>query len=385
MKTPVRLPREPLARQARVVERLDRHFEQEALLRVHPLRFAREDAEVLGVEAVDRRRGTRPSVVSDLAGRRRVGVVPAHRRPSARAARRGSRRRRRAAASRTLGVSPPPGTRQRHARRSRSGRRAASSRLRARLLRHERELDGRQIAEPGRSRLCSWMRLDALQRERCLVVRQLRQLDRRPRQGVGVGPSARDPASVPRVLGAPNRRGIRRARRPSGSSRRASPGAAAERGLQAVAQLHRHQRVQAHRTERLARVELCAGAILSTSADVCRARRSRAAARRWRSAPSSAMASSRRRTPQRRRRSPTNVAEQCGSAARFARVRTVVQSTGSTATDRRRPAAEPAEERDALRPGANAPMPWRAISLTLRSPALALHEAGVLPRRPTRC
>ena len=51
-----------LAREARVVEGLDRHLEQEPLLRVHPLRFAREDAEVVGVEAVDRRRGTRPSL-----------------------------------------------------------------------------------------------------------------------------------------------------------------------------------------------------------------------------------------------------------------------------------------------------------------------------------
>ena len=44
---------EPLARQPGMVERLDRDLEEEPLLRVHALGFARQDAEEGCVEAVD--------------------------------------------------------------------------------------------------------------------------------------------------------------------------------------------------------------------------------------------------------------------------------------------------------------------------------------------
>src|SRR5205085_2664958 len=48
-----RCPRQPIERDARVLERFYRHLEEEALLRIHRFRFARRNAEVSGVEAID--------------------------------------------------------------------------------------------------------------------------------------------------------------------------------------------------------------------------------------------------------------------------------------------------------------------------------------------
>ena len=69
-----RAPVQRGARLARVLERLPRHLEQQALLRVHAGRLAGRDAEELGIEAVDRAEEAPPSR-AHLPGRGRIRVV----------------------------------------------------------------------------------------------------------------------------------------------------------------------------------------------------------------------------------------------------------------------------------------------------------------------
>src|SRR6185369_4640018 len=61
-------------RDAGVFERAPARLQQQALLRIHALRFARRDAEETGVEAVDRADEATPAG-GHLAGAVRVGIV----------------------------------------------------------------------------------------------------------------------------------------------------------------------------------------------------------------------------------------------------------------------------------------------------------------------
>ena len=95
-----------------VVERLDRHLEEQPLLRVHALGLARQDAEVVGVEAVDLRAGSRPVVVSVLPGAAGSGSVPGVGIPALGGTSPTASTPSRSSCQKRSGVSPPPGKRQ---------------------------------------------------------------------------------------------------------------------------------------------------------------------------------------------------------------------------------------------------------------------------------
>ena len=97
---------EPVRRQAGVLERLPRDFEQQPLLRVHAGGLARRDAEERGIEPVDAVDEAAPARACVPGRPDRGRRTP--RRPSVRRDRRGSRRRRRAEPPERLGVRDPP-------------------------------------------------------------------------------------------------------------------------------------------------------------------------------------------------------------------------------------------------------------------------------------
>ena len=72
--TPVATARQPIGREAGVLQRFPADFQQQALLRIHRRRLARRDAEELRVEAVDAvEKSATPR--DHLAGRLRIGIV----------------------------------------------------------------------------------------------------------------------------------------------------------------------------------------------------------------------------------------------------------------------------------------------------------------------
>ncbi len=129
-----------------VVERLDRHLEEQPLLRVHALGFARQDAEVAGVEAVDPAQEAALSRQC-LARRRGVGVEPRVGIPAiGRHVPDGVD-----AIAQQLpecaGVSAPPGKRQAMPTMAMGSASSSACDWRARFARHQRQLQRREIRQ----------------------------------------------------------------------------------------------------------------------------------------------------------------------------------------------------------------------------------------------
>ena len=371
---------QPLARLPGVVERLDGDLEEQPLLRVHALGFARHDAEDSRRRIRRSGAGSRPAFVTALPGaarsasnqasasQRSAGTSPTASVPS------------RSSCQNRSGVSPPPGTRQAmptmaigSARSSGCACARACRASSASLMADSPVSDGCGVASSA---------LRAAQRpQRVFVAHRGRSAapaascDRRgggsDRRAAGSGRVAAGQMPDQRVDG----------RMVPGQRRRQRPG---QGRLEPVAQLHRHQRAQAHAAEGLARVDARRGES-SAPGRGCRARRRRAA-RVARRRPAA--------TRRARKRAPaagplvTAAARRVrGRAASRDRARACAnadQSTGSTTVSGGILPAQPIEQRRAALGGEAAEAlagHFGDIALRRRHPAPGRYRAT----RPRRC